>query len=517
MRATHYEVPIPSNESFLRQWHRWIHQNVSVHFKRDRGRMMDTVQNVRLRLLQKDFIGRWFFKHLKDELVIRSEAERMLGGAKLKFISQVKPVVGSRSEEDSLWRVSDLLEYAKFDHGRYYYSIQNHTIDSGTVLRLLGHREDDYGVLESLYRQGRLKPSELTEHECREAMEEAPDPRYDGDGNRLCSTPGCRKRHHSKGYCSQHYGKHFVSRCPACEKGRRLLRSRGISLANRWTDPEVRDAVKKLRWNDSQLRPFLRSWKRQNMICAIPASVHRPIMPSGKTCSVPGCQKKQFENGYCSQHYGIDAGLLKYARMIIDRAVVNDFKSMSRTYDVSFQVFNNGVSPEMSNEDTIALESDGASETPRQIFRDLSALSMFDDVETIGDLKALFERTDLTEIELSVISEIDLNDSSVKEFAKKYGMSAHEAQRIRVSALNKLRDASVGDSVIQDAARRACDAHGCSIDEMMGDVRFGKCVLARTEFLTELTSLGLSVSEIAARTSLSESRITLSLSRGDLT
>ncbi|KKK68301.1 hypothetical protein LCGC14_2945450, partial [marine sediment metagenome] len=47
---TYKTVNIPTNQFFLDKWHWWIHKKVSRHFKRDKERIFDTAQNVRLRL-----------------------------------------------------------------------------------------------------------------------------------------------------------------------------------------------------------------------------------------------------------------------------------------------------------------------------------------------------------------------------------------------------------------------------------------------------------------------------------
>jgi len=135
------KVIIPTNQSFLRDWYSWTHGRVSRHFKRNKERVIDTAQNVRLRLLSKDFIGRWFFKHLTEDLITREQAEKILGGIRIAFAGSIHPVVGDRSDPESLWRVSDILQFAKFNYDRYYYSIQNHTIDSDRMIRLLGYPE----------------------------------------------------------------------------------------------------------------------------------------------------------------------------------------------------------------------------------------------------------------------------------------------------------------------------------------------------------------------------------------
>jgi len=379
-------IPIPTNQSFLKQWYHWTAGKVARHFKRDKERCQDTAQNVRLRLLSKNFIGRWFYKHLTDELVDKKQAEYILGGVPLAYVGSVQPVFGRRSSkkgygkdervvcancqdpqlrndcvvrnsckpgpdekrrhscldpqncicsrplgsdehlnDTSIWRVSDLLKFARFDYERYFYSIQNHTIDSTKVLRLLGYEIDNYGALESLYRQGKLKPAELTEHVCQEEVRSIP---KRGDH---CGYGTCNRKHYAMGYCSNHYHFSRVKPCSVCEHGRELLRSRGLSLSHRWSNPDVADAVRKLRWNDSQLRPFLRDWRKQNLVKESPLYLMRR-----------------------DPKHGIDAGLLKYAEMVIDHEVVNDFKRMGRAEDLSTVVLNNGMSPEFSDKETTA-------------------------------------------------------------------------------------------------------------------------------------------------------------------
>ena len=84
-------INIPTNEGFLEQWYYWVHKKVARHFKHNRDRIADTAQDVRLRLLAKDFIARWFFKHLSDELVDLAQASRILGGAKVTIIGDIQP------------------------------------------------------------------------------------------------------------------------------------------------------------------------------------------------------------------------------------------------------------------------------------------------------------------------------------------------------------------------------------------------------------------------------------------
>lgn len=443
-------VSIPTNESFLDQWHLWVQSKVSRHFKRDKERISDTAQNVRIRLLSKDFIGRWFFKHLNGEVVDRIQAERILGGAQITFIGQLNPIHGKRSSEDSLWLVLDLLKYAKFDHARYYYSVQNHTIDSAKVLRLLGYPSNAFESLASLYRQGRLKPAELTEHEC--------------TGKKSCS---------------------------GCEHGRSLLKGRKLSLAHRWSDPAVRDQVLKLRWNDSQLIPFLRNWRRSNIVSATPLYVMRE--PNARGIA-----------------QGIDAGLLKYAEKIITNEVVNDFKRMSRTDDISRMIFNNGKSPEFSNDELIAFEGEDGEERPTQILRDVNSMSEYKEFEHRTDIKSAISRADLTVEEKNAILSVELMEMTVRQYSEATGTPVPRIHRVRASAMRKLRG---NDIPVDSLVKAACLKHKCQPSDLSSQDLFGPCVLARTEVFSKLYDLGMNIESIADRFDCTESRVVAAINR----
>src|SRR5271157_243586 len=92
-----FPIFIPTNQAFLKKWYVWTAGKVARHFKRDKERCQDTAQNVRVRLLSKNFIGRWFFKHLTDEFVDKEQAEFILGGISLSFNGSIKPIYGHRS------------------------------------------------------------------------------------------------------------------------------------------------------------------------------------------------------------------------------------------------------------------------------------------------------------------------------------------------------------------------------------------------------------------------------------
>lgn len=508
-------TPIPTNESFLVKWHAWIHAKVARHYKRDRGRILDTAQNVRVRLLSKDFIGRWFFKHLSEELVDRIQAERILGGVRIAYIGHIPqvdvmnlsclhgklsvlrfpdseieeicsfvgaggrlrkaPHVGrlgpdeleklckdpcvrrvskgrscSRMCEHSLWRVSDLLNYANFDYARYFYSVQGHTVDTVKVLGLLGYPPDAFESLASLYRQGRLRPSELTEHEC--------------TGRKSCA---------------------------GCKHGRSLLRRRSLSLVHRWDDPAVRDQVLRLRWNDSQLSSFLRNWRGMNAVFASPTYIMRQPDSNGR---VPD----------------VEAGLNAYAEIVLNNEVVNDFKRISRTDDVSRMVFNNGKSPEFSDKETVAFDGEDDEERPNQVFRDTGALDGFKDFEHRTDVQTLIDQAGLTDEERKAMMAVELMEMTVRQYSEATNIPVPRVHRIRASAWRKLRG---GDVPVDEVVDAACERHGCSPSDLSGPAVVGPSVLARTEVFSELHDLGMSVESISEHFNYSESRVVAAINR----
>lgn len=362
----YHKIKIYTNSSFLVQWNDWVRSKVVRHFKRDKERAIDTTQNVRLRLLSKDFVGRWFFKHLIDECVDRVQAEYMFD-LKVQFVPNISPIHGNRNSPDSVWKIRDILDYTKFKYDRYFYSIQNHTIDSDRVLALLGYPANDYKALQSLYRQGKLRPSEFTEHNCSD-------------------------------------------KCEICENGKRYLKERKISLAHDWTNPEVFPLLSKLRWNDSQLKPFLRDWKG-NTVKHTPSYIMRT-----------------------DPKYGIDAGLLRYAEILIDNEVVNDFKRMSRFDDMSSFSFSS------SDSDVVAISVREESSEPEVIIKDPYALASFSAREEQHDVNSILRRVCLTVEEEHVIREVQLAEVPVKDYAGIHGMSIQKVLKIRASAIEKMKD-----------------------------------------------------------------------------
>ncbi len=413
-------VVIPTSSEFLQQWHVWVHGKVAKHFKRDKERILDLAQRARLRLLTKDFVSRWFYKHLTDDLVDADQASVMLGGTPVRFLGALSPAFGSRSSADALWRISDILNYAKFDYERYFYSIQDHTLDTSKVIRLLGlgtldsfgkftPSETAYSTLESLYRQGRLRPSELTEHCCVEKLDTIP--HLVGK----CGISGCEQKHYSKGFCSGHYGSRKKKECSECEEGRKSLKERGVSLAHRWSDPASKKAVDKLRWNDSQLDGFLRGWNNTNKITSLPRYIMRT--PDFAT---------------------VDAGLLKYANMIIDNDVVNAFKSIGRNEDLpqsSVDSSDEVHEPIQLNSRKGSDEEEGANDEG------------ISNAQDKADVISIINSAKLTNDEIDVITTMDLGGNTAKETAEKLGFPLVKVNKIRVSAMAKMRSVVKSENI----------------------------------------------------------------------
>lgn len=418
--SSYVRVEIPTTSEFLAKWHAWIHGKVSAHYKRDKERIPDTAQRVRLRLLSKDFISRWFFKHLTNDLVDLAGAIQITGNKFINYSTAISPVHGDRYNESSIWRISDLLKHSKFDYERYFYSIQNHTIETDKFLRLMGVgsqnqnggweiSDSDYTTLQSLYRQGRVKPAEFTEHKCSGTHT------FSKSENGLCTVPGCSNKHLSRGLCRVHYREARNSNtCNECAKGRASLTQKGISLFSKWSDPNVRAQVLKLRWNDSQLTPFLREWKKSNVVKGIPRYIMR--LPKEAT---------------------IDAGLLKYANMVIDHDVYNHFKSMGKSDDISYLTID-VKSESTSTQDKMHWECDDDS-SKTLVFIDTCASNAFSESEHKNDLFALLNRANLTDLEKIIITMVDLEEVPISDVSAKVGVPTSRVNKIRTSVIDKLR------------------------------------------------------------------------------
>ena len=503
-------VSIPTDNSFIEQWYKWVRARVNKEFhfgKNERG--PDAAQRVFVRLLQKEFTARWFFKHLKDDLIDRSEAEYVLGlnPGSLAYIApplfdvdgepilvagkggkmvqkRLGPAIlpngkeNKRSWAHSLWRIDDLLRYAKFDHGRFFYSIQNHTIDSDRVLSLLAYPAGDYTKLQALWRQGFLLPAELTEHQ------------------------GCPRKRRSG---------MDPKECPECHRGLSLLRSKGVTLDmttfKPWTDPELIPHIQKMRWNDSQLisifvdkdgqrreRNFLRRWRGYNMVTTTPRTIMRPVLNAQ------------------TQPQPIDAGLLKYASILITNEVSNEFKSLGRTDDISRMSCNNGLSPEFGDMESLAFDADSEDGSPR-IIADHAAIEKFTEVENQTDITALLKQSTITPDELAAIEALDILGQAARDYSRQINIPVTKVHKLHLSGLRKLKSARVGEAHADRVLHEVCERYSCTEDQVLGDDRFGDPVKARNELFGSLARDGMTEDDMAAHFDYPREKITAAVSR----
>jgi hypothetical protein len=427
---------------------------------------------------------------LDQELVDRTQAERILGGAPVMFIGALSPIAGSlpRSSKDSLWRVSDLLEYAKFDYSRYYYSIQDHTIDSDRVLKLLGYPEGAYESLASLYRQGRLKPSVLTEHRCV------------GNG------------------------------CSECLKGKKSLKKKGLSLAHRWDDPSVASKVKNLRWNDSQLEPFLRNWHRKNMVSTAPSYIMREIsLDPPKKCRK--CKSSNIvvkDNEVCGPSAicekcgnsqpltkGIDAGLLQFVDLIIEHDVINFFKSIGHRDGVPSVSLNSALSPDTDESEVVAWESDDI-DNKQYVIVDPKAKHQFNTSEHRRDARSITDGAGLTDDELGLVEAIHILQMTVKEYSEYSGLKVKSIHKLYNNTMRKIRGESISKAKIDSIISGVCTDHDCSKDDIFGFSVVGKPVVARTQLFFGLYDAGMSIRDISVYFSYPRGRVAAAVHRHHL-
>lgn len=488
----YHRVSIPTGAEFLTGWNHWIQGKVSEKFKRNKDRVPDTVQIVIVRLLAKDFIGRWLYKHLQDDLVDRDQAIKMLGGSSFIFSSaksQILPVCGNRirsidpvfvAKDTSLWRIKDLLAYAKFDFDRYYYSPQNHTIDSDKMLYLLGYEPKQYGALQAMYRTKRLLPAEFTEH------------------------AGCLG---------------LDKNCPECARGRASLYNKHLSLAHNWNDPSVARAVSKLRWNDKQVHGYLRWFRNMNMIKDIPSYImrHDPRVSIESDVTFDLTPYDDLSKGLRTR-ISITAGLLKYANMLIDNEVINVFKKAARTDDMAISLFNNGASPELGNESVIgydpSTEEDGHGDLT---FLDPSAQSQFSVFENARDFDSIINSCQFSEEEMDILNKVELDEMSVKDYSNLTGVAVARIHRIRSSIGKQLRDkASSVKEDLDSLASEIANKYGINIREIFSNTKVGNCVRARTEFIANMSARGISPKQISHIYKFSESQVESALYRASV-
>ncbi len=129
---------------------------------------------------------------------------------------------------------------------------------------------------------------------------------------RLCTVPGCGRKHHGKGYCLSHYHQWRRAGYPDNWKPRRMKRRCIVThcqnkhRANGYCNPHYRQWVKRgkpANWRPSpDLIANHHNWERSRQVALrnIPAIIiHKPM------CGIHGCDQEPEGHGYCSEHYQI--------------------------------------------------------------------------------------------------------------------------------------------------------------------------------------------------------------------
>jgi DNA-directed RNA polymerase specialized sigma24 family protein len=210
---------------------------------------------------------------------------------------------------------------------------------------------------------------------------------------------------------------------------------------------------------------------------------------------------------------GIDAGLLKYASIIIENETRNDFKRMGRTEDLQFAVFNNAVSPDNYDE-VIAYEGESENGKPRKrILRDSNSMDGYEAVECKSDVSSLLDKTDLSDEEREVLLSVDLMEMTIRQYAESKGHPVQRVHRIRSAALRKLRGGCLEDSIIQHCLNDVCDKYQCHPQDLFGSALLGAPVLARTDLFSSLFDRGMTITAISEYFSCSEEKIVAAINR----
>ena len=136
----------------------------------------------------------------------------------------------------------------------------------------------------------------------------------------------------------------------------------------------------------------------------------------------------------------IDAGLLRYANMVVDHDVFNHFKSMIKTDDISYVVLDVKSDPDSASFEKVYVENDETDSNKTQVFIDHNASNQFHESELRNDVYALINKANLSEIEKEIIKIVDLQETSISDVSARMSMSPARINRIRTNALSKLRE-----------------------------------------------------------------------------
>jgi DNA-directed RNA polymerase specialized sigma24 family protein len=189
-----------------------------------------------------------------------------------------------------------------------------------------------------------------------------------------------------------------------------------------WEDPEVGQAVRKLRWNDGQLTPYLRNWNNKNGLFCTPEYVMRPVGDKG-----------------------VDAGLLKYVDIIIQNTVANLFKKIGRTDDLEGVLngenvpLNNGKSAQFSDVELVGWESEDDSWQSRRVYKDMMSSKAFEAFEQKYDTDTLMNLAELTNDEERVINAIEIMEMTARQYSEASNLTIPKIHRLHTMAIRKLR------------------------------------------------------------------------------
>ncbi len=158
MSEFYNKITIPTTSEFVVENSKWITSHVSKKFKREKSRILDFKQMVILRMLKKDFVSRWFFKHLAaDEHTTLTEINKMFG-YNVSLINTINPVEGDRNDNNSVWKIGDILKYKNYCHSRQFYSIMNNRVSSKVLLTNMGYNCTNFNTLRDKTFSGEITP-----------------------------------------------------------------------------------------------------------------------------------------------------------------------------------------------------------------------------------------------------------------------------------------------------------------------------------------------------------------------
>jgi DNA-directed RNA polymerase specialized sigma24 family protein len=213
-----------------------------------------------------------------------------------------------------------------------------------------------------------------------------------------------------------------------------------------------------------------------------------------------------------SQPQGIDAGLLKYASIIITNEVNNEFKSLGRTDDISRVSCSSNLSPEFGDAESLAFDADSEDGSPR-IISDHAAIEKFVEVENQTDIAALLKQSTITPDELAAIEALDILGQAARDYSRQINVPVTKVHKLHLSGLKKLKSARVGEVHANRILHEVCERYGCTEDQVLGDDRFGDPVKARNELFGSLSRDGMSEDDMAFHFDYPREKIAAAVSR----